>query len=135
MNFVEIEKVFLEKISKMSFNDDPAHDLLHIKRVVQTAKHLCILEKAKIEIVVPSAWFHDMVVIAKNDPRRSQASQLSADAAIDFLKKNNYPEMYFKEIAHAIESHSFSGGIPPTTIEAKIVQDADRLVALRQLDY
>jgi uncharacterized protein len=33
-------------------------------------------------------------------------------------------------VAHAIESHSFSAGIRPETIEAKIVQDADRLDAL-----
>ena len=33
-------------------------------------------------------------------------------------------------MAHAIESHSFSAAIRPETIEAKIVQDADRLDAL-----
>ncbi len=31
---------------------------------------------------------------------------------------------------HAIEAHSFSAGIPPRTLEARIVQDADRLEAL-----
>ncbi|MDX1381797.1 MAG: hypothetical protein R3233_11780, partial [Xanthomonadales bacterium] len=33
-------------------------------------------------------------------------------------------------IAHAIEAHSFSAGIEPRTIEARVVQDADRLDAL-----
>lgn len=33
-------------------------------------------------------------------------------------------------VGHAIEAHSFSGQISPTTLEAKIVQDADRLEAL-----
>ena len=34
------------------------------------------------------------------------------------------------EIRHAIEAHSYSAGIAPRTIEAKVVQDADRLDAL-----
>jgi uncharacterized protein len=33
-------------------------------------------------------------------------------------------------VAHAIEAHSFSAAIPATTLEAKIVQDADRLDGL-----
>ena len=33
-------------------------------------------------------------------------------------------------MSHAIEAHSFSSGIIPETLEAKIVQDADRLDAL-----
>ncbi|RYE96539.1 MAG: hydrolase, partial [Oxalobacteraceae bacterium] len=33
-------------------------------------------------------------------------------------------------VAHAIEAHSFSAAIPATTLEARIVQDADRLDGL-----
>ena len=33
-------------------------------------------------------------------------------------------------MAHAIEAHSFSAAIAPTSLEARIVQDADRLDAL-----
>ena len=33
-------------------------------------------------------------------------------------------------VAHAIEAHSFSACIPPRTLEARILQDADRLDAL-----
>ena len=33
-------------------------------------------------------------------------------------------------MAHAIEAHSFSAGIPPRTLEARILRDADRLDAL-----
>lgn len=44
--------------------------------------------------------------------------------------KNHFPEGKTEQVAHAIEAHSFSAGIKPQTIEAKIVQDADRLDAL-----
>ena len=130
MNLSEIEKILSAKILEIASGEDPAHDFLHFKRVVETAKKLCLIEKAKMEVVLPAAWLHDFVIIAKNDPRRKEASKLSASAAVEFLKQNNYPEIYLNEIAHAIEAHSFSAGIEPRTVEAGIVQDADRLDAL-----
>jgi uncharacterized protein len=41
-----------------------------------------------------------------------------------------FPPEKLDAVAHAIEAHSFSAAIPATTIEAKIVQDADRLDGL-----
>ena len=128
--FLEIEKAFEQKISKIASADDPAHDLLHFKRVVKIAKEICFKENAKAEIVIPAAWLHDFVIVSKNDPRRKQASRLSAEGAILFLKELSYPEKYFDEIAHAITAHSFSANIEAKTLEAQIVQDADRLDGL-----
>lgn len=130
MNLQELENKLSSKISKITIGEDPAHDFLHFNRVVKTAKKLCILEGGKLEVVLPAAWLHDFVIIPKNDSRRKQASQLSAEAAIQFLKQINYPEMYFEDIAHAIAAHSFSANIQTKTLEAKIVQDADRLDGL-----
>lgn len=124
------EPLFEEKIHKIASLDDPAHDLLHVKRVVKTAKNLCEQEGGNLEIVIPAAWLHDLVIVPKNDPNRSMASRLSAKAALQFLKEINYPEEFFPEIAHAIEAHSFSANIEARTKEAKIVQDADRLDGL-----
>lgn len=128
--FLEIERALEEKISTIASAEDPAHDLLHFKRVVKIAKEICRTENAKAEVVVPAAWLHDFVIIPKNDPRRKQASQLSAEGAIRFLKELSYPEVYFEDIAHAIAAHSFSANIETKTLEAKIVQDADRLDGL-----
>ncbi|MGZ3805319.1 MAG: HD domain-containing protein [Pseudobdellovibrionaceae bacterium] len=130
MKNLEIESALLNKISEIASGEDPAHDLLHFKRVVKTAKILCTKERARPEIVVPAAWLHDFVIVPKNDPRRKQASQLSAEAAIKFLKELHYPEIYFDDIAHAIAAHSFSANIEAKTLEARIVQDADRLDGL-----
>ncbi|MBI2519204.1 MAG: HD domain-containing protein [Bdellovibrio sp.] len=124
------EVKFESKISEVASSADPAHDLLHFKRVVSLAKHLCERERGKPEIVIPAAWFHDLVIVPKNSPLRSQASRLSAAKAIEFLRSINYPDKYFDDIAHAIEGHSFSANIEVKTIEAKIVQDADRLDGL-----
>ncbi len=118
------------KISEVASSDDPAHDLLHFKRVVGLARRFCEQEKAQAEIVIPAAWLHDLVIVPKNSPLRSQASKLSAERALEFLTSIEYPKIYFTDIAHAIEGHSFSANIEVKTLEAKIVQDADRLDGL-----
>ena len=124
------EIIFKNKVSEIAKSDDLAHDILHFKRVVQMAKQLCVSEGANFNIVVPAAWLHDFVIIPKNSPQRSQASKLSAVAAIEFLNSIQYPQEFHTDIAHAIEGHSFSANIPVLTLEAMIVQDADRLDAI-----
>lgn len=124
------ELQFEAKIKQRDLGGDPAHDLAHFKRVVATAKALCQKENACSEVVVAAAWLHDFVYVSKNDPRRAQASRLAAAAAIEYLKSISYPHEFLDEIYHAIEAHSFSAGIEPRTLEARIVQDADRLDAL-----
>ncbi len=128
--WLEIEKDLERKILEIASTEDPAHDVLHFKRVVKIAKEICEMEKAKAEIVVPAAWLHDFVIIPKNDPRRERASRLSAEGAILFLRGLSYPEAYLEEIAHAILAHSFSANVEAKTLEARIVQDADRLDGL-----
>jgi len=127
---IAIERALQSRVNEIATVEDPAHDFLHFKRVVKVAKNLCAIEEAQPEVVIPAAWLHDFVVVPKSDPRRSQASRLSAKAAIQFLGELGYPEIYFEPIAHAIEAHSFSANIEAKTIEAKIVQDADRLDGL-----
>ncbi|WP_374035397.1 HD domain-containing protein [Bdellovibrio bacteriovorus] len=122
--------LFSNKARVLYPSSDPAHDYLHIMRVVSTAKQLCQAEHARWEVVMPAAFFHDYINVPKNDPRRPYASKLSAEAAIEYLKSVQYPEQYFDDIRHAIESHSYSAGIKPETLEARIVQDADRLDSL-----
>src|SRR5688500_3716567 len=124
INFIQWEALFYSKISEMDAADDPAHDILHFKRVVGLSKKLAQEEKAQLEVVVPAAWLHDFVIVPKNSPLRSKASKLSAEKAIAFLKEINYPKEFHGAIAHAIEGHSFSANIETKTIEAKIVQDA-----------
>ncbi|MFT6181254.1 MAG: hypothetical protein ACJAQT_000164 [Akkermansiaceae bacterium] len=109
---------------------DPAHDLQHIERVVLNTRRLAKVENLGLEVLLPAAWLHDCVHVAKDSPQRSQASLLAADHAIQFLRENAYPAENLDAIHHAIEAHSFSAQIPPRTLEAKVLQDADRIDAL-----
>lgn len=109
---------------------DVAHDVEHIERVVKTAKKLAQQEVAQLEVVVPAAWLHDCVSLPKSHPDRARASSMAGDKAIALLKSMDYPAEYLDAIHHAISAHSFSANIEPKTLEAKVVQDADRLDAL-----
>lgn len=109
---------------------DPAHDIIHVQRVVNLARLLCFEEDANAAVVIPAAWLHDCVTLPKDSPDKNTASRLAADCAIEFLRSIDYPETHFSAIHHAIVAHSFSAGVAAETLEAKVVQDADRLDAL-----
>src|SRR5688500_13143264 len=109
---------------------DVSHDVEHIRRVVANARQLAAVEGARLEVVVPGAWLHDCVVVPKTSADRSRASTMAAVEATRLLAAWDYPAELLPEIAHAVEAHSFSAGIPPRTLEANVLQDADRLDAL-----
>jgi uncharacterized protein len=115
---------------KHTMDSDPAHDISHVRRVVKNTIYLTDIEQSNSLVTVPAAWLHDCISVAKDSPLRAQASQLAAAAAVKFLSAEGYPEELLDEVYHAIEAHSFSANIPTRTLEARIVQDADRLEAL-----
>ena len=125
----ELEATFAAYLEKQ-ITADSAHDMAHVQRVVQMARRLAEAEGAGLAVVIPAAWLHDCVTLPKNAPTRHVASRLAAAEAVRFLRTIDYPEQHLDGIAHAIEAHSFSAGIVPTTLEAKVVQDADRLDAI-----
>ncbi|MBM5097530.1 HD domain-containing protein [Vibrio parahaemolyticus] len=125
----QFEPLFLE-FMQQEMQVDAAHDIEHVKRVVKTAKQLCDEENADIAIVLPAAYLHDCFTYPKDHPNRKQSSAIAAKKAIAYLESIQYPQHYHDAIAHVIEAHSFSANIRPNTLEAQIVQDADRLDAL-----
>lgn len=118
------------EVIRAGLDEDPAHDLGHIRRVVRLGLWLARIEGADPAVVVPACYLHDIVNLPKNDPRRAKASTLAGEAAVEFLRREGYPEEYFDEIRQAIESHSYSAKIEPKSLAAECVQDADRLDAL-----
>jgi uncharacterized protein len=126
----EWEARFAAFLIEQQSGADTAHDEGHVRRVVANAKKLAEVEGAELAVVLPAAWLHDCVVIAKNSAERSSASRLAAKRAGGFLREAGYPAKHIAAIEHAIEAHSFSARVAPQTLEAKVVQDADRLEAL-----
>lgn len=110
---------------------DGAHDTNHLHRVWRNATLLLDdYPDADALVVLAGCYLHDLVNLPKNDPERHLASRKAALLASRELAALGFPADKLAAVAHAIESHSFSAGIRAETIEAKIVQDADRLDAL-----
>jgi uncharacterized protein len=115
---------------QIEMSTDAAHDLQHVRRVVLNAKQLCEAERANEWVVIPAVWLHDCVSLPKNHPERAKSSAMAADKALVFLAEIEFPQEHFDHIHHAITAHSFSADITPRSLEAWIVQDADRLDAI-----
>jgi uncharacterized protein len=109
---------------------DAAHDISHVRRVVANVAFLTRAEHGNAWVTLPAAWLHDCVAVAKDSPWRAQGSKLAAQAARVYLGTIDYPGSLLDEVYHAIEAHSFSAGVPARSLEARIVQDGDRLDSL-----
>lgn len=114
-------------------SDDGAHDLAHLQRVWHNVRKLHTDEGGDLEVLLAAVLLHDCVAVEKNSPLRTQASRLAAEKASAVLAMLDWPEAKITAVFHAIKAHSFSANIIPRTIEAKIVQDADRLDSLGML--
>lgn len=113
--------------------EDGAHDLSHLQRVWHNARALHANEGGDLEVLLAAVLLHDCVAVEKNSPLRSQASRLAAQKASTVLTAMDWPDAKITAVVHAIEAHSFSANITPTTLEARIIQDADRLDSLGML--
>lgn len=109
---------------------DGSHDIAHLQRVWKNVVTIHGGEGGDLELLAAATLLHDAVHVEKDSPLRSSASRLAADHARRVLGTHAWPDDRIARVAHAIEAHSFSAGITPETLDARILQDADRLDAI-----
>ena len=123
MNQLEnIKKVVKSKLGK----NDPAHDFEHVMRVYRNAERICKSENGNKKLILSAVLLHDIIKI-KN---RKDSALKSAKLSEKILKENYFLDDEIIIISDAIKEHSFSKGKIPSTLEGKILQDADRLDAI-----
>ena len=127
LNNLEHLKKYVKNIYE---KNDPAHDFMHIMRVYKNAEKICKLERVDRKLVLVSVLLHDIVKKTHSDIRSKSSADLSADKATSILKKLQFSENEIVIVAEAIRNHSFTKGKASTSIEGRILQDADRLDAL-----
>jgi len=101
-----------------------SHDQGHTERVKRLAVYIAGEEGADAEIVEKAAELHDIAREEKDHAR------VGAEIARKILQGQGYSVDFIAKVAHCIEAHSFSSGVTPRTVEAKILSDADKLDAI-----
>ncbi|WP_421867838.1 HD domain-containing protein [Pararhizobium sp.] len=124
-------QVLAEQLLPHAFSgNDGSHDAAHLIRVWKNALRIHGSEGGDLRLIAAAVLLHDCVAVEKNAPDRERASRLAAEKAFEVLDALGWRTMEISAVAHAIITHSFSANIPPETLEAKILQDADRLDAI-----
>ena len=133
-NLGQWEETFINYWREQDGKADGSHDLGHFQRVWNSARHIASEEggTADLLVLLASAYFHDLVSMPKDSPQRAESSRLSAEMAGRLMttRWKDFPAGKIEGVRHAIHAHSFSAGVPASTEEAKILQDADRLEAV-----
>lgn len=127
---MELEKsiqIIQTYIKKKLFEDNSGHDYWHMERVVTNAEKILLYEPADRSKVLLAAWLHDI-----GDYKLHHGIDRTEETVYPLLSSLGYEDTYIKSILKIIQEVSYKGGhnTPPSTIEAKIVQDADRLDAI-----
>lgn len=131
MNLPALRTALRDVVRSMSAGMDAAHDLSHCDRVWALSRSIAIGEGAELSpVLLCAAYLHDLVALPKDHPRRDKAAMMSASAAGPVMQALGLSPSEIARTRHAIEAHSYSGGIPPASVEARILRDADRLEAL-----
>lgn len=107
--------------------DTSGHSLDHAVRVYKNARAILKAEGGNERVVLISALVHDVI-----DPKLFEDSREQQAKLLIFLQTLGCSQSELKEIFYIIENISYKGGKGERvkTLEAQIVQDADRLDAI-----
>lgn len=108
---------------------DGAHDLAHVARVARHAQAVALEAGANVRVCVAAAWLHDLTWLPKNHPEASLCAARSARLIPAFLNEVGLTTLE-GAVVQAVEEHAFSTGRAPSSLEAAVLQDADRLDAI-----
>lgn len=112
-------------ILKEFSGEGTGHDYFHVERVVKNALKIAREEKADLFLVELAAWLHDV-----GDYKLHNGKDKSEELIRAFLNSQNVDDKTISKVIEIVSQVSFSKGNKATTLEAEIVQDADRLDAI-----
>lgn len=107
---------------------DSAHDGEHVRRVLYLAMEIAETEpSADRDVLVAACLLHDTGRAEQfRDPSLCHA-RVGAEKAYRFLLGQNFPEAFAAHVRDCVRTHRFRSDDPPSSIEAKILFDADKL--------
>lgn len=114
-----------EYIKETFLKEGTGHDYYHIERAVINARKILRTEQANSFIIELAAWLHDL-----GDHKLHNGIDKSEELISAFLKSLFVEQSIINRVVKIVSQVSFSKGNKPSSIEAEIVQDADRLDAI-----
>ncbi len=113
-----------EFVRELSEGEGTGHDYYHALRVWRNAKEIAKDFDVDMEVIEISALIHDLI--------DEKVELISKDELIKKLRDFGVEDKKIQQVMDVVEKISFSKNIPKDelSLEAKIVQDADRLDAL-----
>jgi uncharacterized protein len=110
---------------------DPVHGYDHVVRVYHMAEKLAVDEGADLEIVRAAALLHDAAGSAPAGEKRGEHHNYSAQFAAEVLMKEGWNQEKIASVQECIRAHRYrNNGEPPSSIEARVLFDADKLDVL-----
>jgi uncharacterized protein len=108
---------------------DASHDFSHTERVVELCRRIGPEVGADMDVLITAALLHDVGLREELEHKIDHAT-CSAEIAEELLTQEGFGEGFIKKVCYAIRVHRYGKGIVPETMEAKVLQDADRLDAM-----
>ena len=109
---------------------DAAHDWQHVTRVRESASHLARSVDANATVCELAALLHELFNYPKGHPDSRRSGEVCAERAAALMVLHGVDPTTVEAVRYAIAVHPFSLGVTPVTLEAKVLQDADRLDAI-----
>ena len=128
-NLFETIREFAVKNSEL----DDIHGFPHVDRVYNLCLKLTKDLNVNIKVLKIAALLHDIGRNKKDITKeKKNHAEVSSELADKYLSSQNFniSEEELKNVIHCIRSHSYSNDLPPRTLEAKILSDADKLDAI-----
>lgn len=118
----------IDRLKKEFANDSSGHDWFHIERVWKNAELIAAGEGGDLLVIELSALLHDIA----DHKFFNNSDELAERRITEILTDLQFEKKTILHVIDCVNTCSFKGGHNqnPQTIEAKIVQDADRLDAI-----
>ncbi len=108
--------------------DDSAHDREHVYRVLYNALRIAKTEQnVDYDVLIAACLLHD---IGRREQFADPAvchARAGSEKAYRFLTEQGFGVEFAEQVRHCILTHRFRKALPPQSVEAKILFDADKL--------
>jgi len=103
------------------------HSKSHVERVYNLAVRIAKEERADLDVVKAAVLLHDIARAMEDEGKIEDHATEGAKMARKVFEEAHFPKEKIDKVTYCIEVHRFKKGVEAESLEAKILQDADRL--------